>query len=102
MSANVIIFEGQYIADLIRNMDKAKQLTEEAMGIIKKANQHRNWKCKETTEINNSLDTISNRVQRLNIGMMRTNIALECVHIKIASKIIASCITAINIMSSLS
>lgn len=76
MSANVIIFEGQYMADLMRNMDKAKQLTEEAMGIIKKANQHRNWKCKETAEINNNLDTISNRIQRLNTGIMRTNIAL--------------------------
>lgn len=76
MSANLIIFEGQYMADLIRNMNKAQQLTEEAMSVIKKANQHRNWKCKETTEISSSLDTISNRVQRLNTGIMRTTIAL--------------------------
>lgn len=72
MSANIIIFEGQYIADQVRNLDKAKQLTEEAMEIIKKANQHRNWKCKETMEISNNLSTISNRVQRLNLGIMRT------------------------------
>ena len=76
MSANVIIFEGQYMADQVRNLDKAKQLTEEAMEIIKKANQHRNWKCKETTEISNNLSTISNRVQRLNLGIMRTANAL--------------------------
>ena len=76
MSANVIIFEGQYMADQVRNMDEAKQLTEEAMEIIKKANQHRNWKCKETAEISNNLSTISNRVQRLHLGIMRTNIAL--------------------------
>ena len=76
MSANVIIFEGQYMADLIRNMDKAKQLTEEAMNIIKKANQHRNWKCKETAEINDSLNTISNSVQKLNAGITDTALAL--------------------------
>ena len=76
MSANLIIFEGQYMADLIRNMDKAKQLTEDAVNIIKKANQHRNWKCKETTEINSKLDIISSKVQQLNTGIMRTALAL--------------------------
>ena len=76
MSANLIIFEGQYMADLIRNMNKAKQLTEEAVSIIKKANQHRNWKCKETTEINSKLDLISDRVQRLNTGITDTTLAL--------------------------
>jgi len=76
MSANLIIFEGQYMADQIRNMDKVKQLTEDAMEIIKKANQHRNWKCKETADINNSLDTISSSVKRLHSGIMRTAIAL--------------------------
>ena len=76
MSANLIIFEGQYMADQVRNLDKAKQLTEDAMNIIKKANQHRNWKCKEIAEINNSLASISNNVQRLNTGIMRTALAL--------------------------
>ena len=76
MSANVIIFEGQYMADLIRNMNKAQQLTEEAVSIIKKANQHRNWKCMETAEINSKLDIISDRVQRLKTGITDTTLAL--------------------------
>lgn len=76
MSANVIIFEGQYMADQVRNLDNAKQLTEEAIGIIKKANQHRNWKCKETAEINNSLNNISNKLQHIDTGIMRTANAL--------------------------
>ena len=76
MSANIITFEGQYMADQMRNIDKAKQLTEEAMSIIKKANQHRTWKCKEVAELNDGLEIISNRISRLNSGIVRTGIAL--------------------------
>ena len=76
MSANVIIFEGQYIADQMRNIDKARNLIGEAIGIIRKASQHRNWKCNETHEIDNGIDIISNRLNRLNTGITRTGIAL--------------------------
>ena len=76
MSANVITFEGQYMADQMRNIDRAKTLTEEAMSIIKSASQHRNWRCNETREIDNGIDIISRRLQRLNMGIIRTGNAL--------------------------
>ncbi|MBR0253989.1 MAG: hypothetical protein IJQ57_11625 [Synergistaceae bacterium] len=76
MSANVITFEGQYMADQMRNIDRAKTLTEEAMSIIKSASQHRNWRCNETKEIDNGIDIISRRLQRLNMGIIRTGNAL--------------------------
>ncbi|MBQ7578038.1 MAG: hypothetical protein IJT21_07235 [Synergistaceae bacterium] len=76
MSANLIIFEGQYMADQMRNIDKAKNLTEEAIEILKKASQHRNWQCNERAEIDNSLNTISNRLNRLDMGIIRTGNAL--------------------------
>ena len=76
MSANVIIFEGQYMADNMRNIDHAKKLTEEAIEILKKASAHRHWKCRETANIDNMLGTISNRLGRLDMGIVRTGIAL--------------------------
>ena len=72
MSENIIIFEGQYIADQIRNINKAQQLTEEAMDFIKKASQHKNWQCSETIEINNSLFMISSRLRRLGVKITQT------------------------------
>lgn len=77
MSANIIIFDSQYIADQIRNIDKAKTLAEEAIGIIKKANQHRNWKCSETAQIENALNNMLNKLGRLNTGIMETANALS-------------------------
>ena len=76
MSANLIIFEGQYMAEQMRNIDKAKNLTEEAIEFIKKATQHRNWRCNESAEIDNSLNIISNRLNRLDLGIIRTGNAL--------------------------
>ena len=76
MSANVITFEGQYMADQMRNIDRAKTLTEEAMSIIKSTSQHRNWRCNETREIDNGIDIISQRLQRLDMGIIRTGNAL--------------------------
>ena len=52
------------------------------------------------------MDPVTGRVIAFNVSdandLLLVIETLECVHIKIASKIIASCITAINIMSSLS
>ena len=76
MSADIIIFEGQYMAYQMRNIDAAKNLTEEAIELIKKAAGHRNWKCPETAEINRGLDTISSRLSRINMGIIRTGNAL--------------------------
>ena len=77
MSENIIIFDGQYIADQIRNINKAQQLTEEAIDFIKKASQHKNWKCSETVEINNSLFMISSRLRRLDTKITQTGSVLE-------------------------
>lgn len=76
MSAGIIIFEGQYMADKMRSINAAKNLTEEAIELIKKSSSHRSWKCPETAEINRGLDVISNRLNRLNMGIIRTGNAL--------------------------
>lgn len=76
MSANIITFDSQYIADQMRDINKAKSLVEEAMTLIKNASKHRNWQCNESTEIDNSLQTIANRLNRLNMGIIQTGNAL--------------------------
>ena len=76
MSANIITFDSQYIADQMRGIDKARSLVEEAMTLIKNASKHRNWQCNESTEIDNSLQTIANRLNRLNMGIIQTGNAL--------------------------
>ena len=76
MSAGIIIFEGQYMADQMRSINAAKKLTEEAIELLKKSSSHRNWKCPETAEINRVLDLISGRLNRLNTGIIRTGNAL--------------------------
>ena len=77
MPANLIIFESLYMSEQMRNIEKAKRLTEEAIESIKKATQHRNWKCNETAEIDNGLNTISNRLNRLNSGITQAGDALR-------------------------
>ena len=77
MSANIITFDSQYIADQMRGIDKAKSLVEEAMTLIKNASKHRNWQCNESTEIDNSLQTIANSLNRLNMGIIQTGNALR-------------------------
>ena len=76
MSASIIIFEGQYMADQMRSINAAKNLTEEAIELLKKSSSHRHWKCPETAEINRVLDVISNRLNHLNMGIIRTGNAL--------------------------
>ncbi|MBR1485672.1 MAG: hypothetical protein IJ597_00260 [Synergistaceae bacterium] len=76
MSANIITFEGQYMADQMRKIDRARTHIDEAVQKIKGASQHRNWKCPETHEIDNGIEIISNRLYRLNNGVTRTGIAL--------------------------
>ena len=76
MSAKIITFDVDYIANQMQNIEKAYNLTEEAMGIIKKANQHRNWKCYETKSIENSMSNMLNKLSRLNTGIIGAGNAL--------------------------
>lgn len=76
MSANIITFDSQYIAEQMRSIERATSLLEEAMTLIKNASKHRNWQCNESSEIDNSLNTIANRLNRLNMGITRTGNAL--------------------------
>lgn len=70
MSAKVITFDLAYIGDQMSNIQKAHEIIEEAMQIIRKANQHRNWKCKETSYIENALINTSNKLNPLNLAIL--------------------------------
>ena len=76
MSANVIIFDGMYTADQMRNIDKAKNLVEEATQEIKRTIGSHSWKCPEARTIDTGLNSAVSRLTRLNQGLIRTGIAL--------------------------
>ena len=77
MSASIITFETEYISEQINNINKAKSLVEEAESILKKTSQHRNWQCREVTEINNGLNDISRKVNRIESGITDTANVLD-------------------------
>ena len=72
MSANMIVFDSDYTQQQVNNLNNAKQMLDEAIGILRKANDHRSWKCPEVSRINDSLDTINKRLGKLNNGMSDT------------------------------
>ena len=76
MSANVIIFDGMYTADQMRNIDKAKNLVEEATRDIKRTMGSHSWKCPEARTIDSGLESAASKLTRLNQGLIRTGIAL--------------------------
>ena len=43
MSANVIVFDAQYMSEQVRLLERAERLMEEAEGILKKASNHTGW-----------------------------------------------------------
>ena len=77
MSASLIIFETEYISEQINNINKAKSLVEEAESILRKTSQHRNWQCREVTEINNGLNTIFHDVRGIESGITSTGEVLN-------------------------
>ena len=76
MSANVIIFDGLYTADQMRNIDKAKNLVEEATQDIKRTIGSHSWKCPEARTIDSGLESAASKLTHLNQGLIRTGIAL--------------------------
>ncbi len=76
MSENLIIFDEQYVAEQIKRISQAQKLVEEALNIIRKANQHKTWQCEERYKIDESMNILSNRLNRVNMGIIRTANAL--------------------------
>lgn len=69
MSANQIVFDAEYTSQQVKNLERARSMLEEAIGILKKASAHEGWKCPEVRNISNGLGTINSRLGRLNSGM---------------------------------
>ena len=65
MSENLIIFDEQYVAEQIKRISQAQKLVEEALNIIRKANQHKTWQCEERYKIDESMNILSNRLTKL-------------------------------------
>mgnify|MGYP007070228945 CR=1 FL=1 len=62
MSENLIIFDEQYVAEQIKRISQAQKLVEEALNIIRKANQHKTWQCEERYKIDESMNILANIV----------------------------------------
>ena len=72
MSANMIVFDAEYTRQQENNLDKARRMLDEAIGILRKANAHRGWRCPEVSRINDRFDTINKKLGQLNNGMSDT------------------------------
>ena len=77
MSANLIIFDPQYISEQVKNLDKVHDLIEQAVSDLKRASLHEGWKCRECNTINNNLDSVKSKLGKLNQGVSGTSQALN-------------------------
>ena len=76
MAANIITFESEYMKEYVKKVENAKRLVDEARTSLKKANRHDGWRCPERHSINNSLNDISTRIDRISKGLIDTSSAL--------------------------
>ena len=72
MSANVIVFDAQYMSEQVRLLERAERLMEEAEGILKKASNHTGWKCRERENINDKINDITKQLGKIGQGMTTT------------------------------
>lgn len=77
MSANLIVFDAQYTSEQVKSIERVQRIVQEAISTLKNASAHTGWKCPETTSINNSMGTITQRLGNLNQGMEATIQALK-------------------------
>ena len=76
MSANILVFDAQYIQEQVRTLRRSEQIIAEAVNMLKQASLHRGWKCPECNTINSRLDEISKYLGRLDRGITSTANAL--------------------------
>lgn len=72
MPSNIIIFEAEYISELVSSMNSACELMSEAVQSLKQASLHEGWKCKECARISSELDDLNIRLGRLDEGVNET------------------------------
>jgi len=76
MAANIITFESEYMRECAKNVENAQKLVDEARASLKRANRHDGWRCPERQPINNSLNDLSTRLDRISKGLNETSSAL--------------------------
>lgn len=72
MALNIIIFEAEYVYELVSSMNSACDLMSEAVQSLKQASLHEGWKCKECARISSELDDLNIRLGRLDEGVNET------------------------------
>lgn len=72
MPSNIIIFDAEYISELVSKMNVACELMGEAVSSLKKASMHEGWKCKECARISENIDDLNIRLGRLDEGVNET------------------------------
>ena len=77
MSAQIIIFDEQYTGEIVKNINQAGTLINEALNTLRRASEHRAWQCPEVKNINDNIDNISSRLKRLDRGLTATANALK-------------------------
>ena len=73
MPSNIIIFEADYVTELVSSMNSACELMSEAVQSLKQASLHEGWKCKECANITENLDDLNLRLGRLDEGVNETS-----------------------------
>lgn len=72
MPSNIIIFEADYVTELVSSMNSACEFMSEAVQSLKQASLHEGWKCKECARISENLDDLNLRLGRLDEGVNET------------------------------
>ncbi|MBR1485671.1 MAG: hypothetical protein IJ597_00255 [Synergistaceae bacterium] len=76
MPANIIVFDAEYTSEVVRNIEKANSLIDDAVKTLRHANSHRAWRCPEVKQISDNIENISSRLKRLDRGLSATTSAL--------------------------
>ena len=77
MPENTIIYDAEYLTEQSRILNEATELVSEAVKDFQKASLHEGWTCQECNKINESLNDVMLRLNRLNQGMIDTSAALS-------------------------
>jgi hypothetical protein len=77
MASGIVTFESEYMRERAKIVAEAKRLVDDARASLKKAHRHDGWRCKERETINDSLNEVSSKVDKIGAGLEQLSSGLN-------------------------
>jgi hypothetical protein len=69
MASSIVTFDSDYIRERAKIVAEAKKLLDDARASLRKAHRHDGWNCKERDAINDSVNDLSSKVDKIGAGL---------------------------------